>query len=242
MILACDLQGLIDMQCDQLSELVSDYCDGSMTAAMRVPFEAHVAACADCREIVDGVQRVWTSLNEAPTVETPPGVRAMVWQRIEAAGSAATAPQPKRRFSLVFARRNAGWLAAGALVVLLAGIVVPGQFSAARMMFPWSLFYAGQTVRLNVGPVSIRSEADVPIVSVSLTNNSASDMVAWLGDGVSAADPNTAEILIPAGKTVHAAWQMGLTSSRESIVLYSKSAAGSGTVSTKTISIQSNAK
>ena len=38
------------MSCDELELLLCDYMDGTLPAAERVAFEAHLASCPSCRE------------------------------------------------------------------------------------------------------------------------------------------------------------------------------------------------
>jgi anti-sigma factor RsiW len=38
------------LTCQELVELVTDYLDGALSRADRARFEAHIAACTNCRE------------------------------------------------------------------------------------------------------------------------------------------------------------------------------------------------
>lgn len=45
-----------DLACRDLVEVVTDYLEGDLAAAMRARFEAHLAICSACREYVDQVR------------------------------------------------------------------------------------------------------------------------------------------------------------------------------------------
>jgi anti-sigma factor RsiW len=45
------------LTCQELVELVTDYLDGAMSRADRARFEAHIAACANCREYLAQFQQ-----------------------------------------------------------------------------------------------------------------------------------------------------------------------------------------
>ncbi len=133
------------MRCDKAQELFSDYCEGTVQNALIVPLESHLSTCADCRSQVEDLGRIWKMLDEAPVVDPPADFRANVWRRIDATQSE-RAPRvwfPRLSFDWrsLFARPTLGWAAAALLVVVLAGIAVPGRYTAARMMFPWNMFY-----------------------------------------------------------------------------------------------------
>lgn len=46
-----DLPG--DMSCQELIELVTEYFEGTLSAADRTRFEEHLAGCSGCRHYVD---------------------------------------------------------------------------------------------------------------------------------------------------------------------------------------------
>ena len=59
------------MQCQQATELLSDYVDRALDPALTVSMDNHVAACADCRENVEGLRRLWPQLNAMPQIAPP---------------------------------------------------------------------------------------------------------------------------------------------------------------------------
>jgi len=133
------------MRCERAQELFSDYCDGSIQPAQAALLEGHLGSCADCRSQLEALRQVWQVLDSAPVVEPPAHFRALVWQRIEAAGQARQQAERRSRFAFdwraLFTRPALAWGAAALLVIVLAGVVVPGRYTAAKMWFPWNLIY-----------------------------------------------------------------------------------------------------
>ena len=57
------------MQCDHAQEFVSEYVTGEMDQALAVTLENHLSACAACAGTVEGLRRLWTTLDQLPVVE-----------------------------------------------------------------------------------------------------------------------------------------------------------------------------
>ncbi|MBI3724469.1 hypothetical protein HY251_11025 [bacterium] len=53
------------MNCEQLSALVHELCDGALDAGKRVEAESHLSTCARCREAVGRVRKLETLLSRA---------------------------------------------------------------------------------------------------------------------------------------------------------------------------------
>lgn len=127
------------MRCERAQELFSEYCEGSIQAAMRVPLESHLSGCAGCRDEVEGLRAVWSILDAAPVLEAPAGFRAAVWQRIE--GFEADRRNRNRiqklfpNWKTAFVRRPLAWVAAAAVLLAFSGFVIPGQYSPAGWLF-----------------------------------------------------------------------------------------------------------
>jgi predicted anti-sigma-YlaC factor YlaD len=127
------------MLCKRAEELYSDYIDGTIQKSLRVPLESHLQECAHCRTQVDELRRVWKVLDVAPVVEPPADFREEVWRRIDAAEQVRQ-PRPRLSWRALFTRPVLGWAAAALLLVVLAGVVVPGQYKSAWMLWPLNLF------------------------------------------------------------------------------------------------------
>jgi hypothetical protein len=161
------------MRCERAQELFSEYCEGSIQTALRVPFEGHLQDCSGCREQVVGLKEVWKVLDSAPVIEPPADFRAVVWRRIDA--QQAARPQavriPQLRFDwrTLFSRPALGWAAAMLVLVLLAPMVVKGPFVGARMVFPWSLFYAKPTA-LHVGDARVINKNGQEWLNLKISN------------------------------------------------------------------------
>ena len=133
------------MRCERAQELFSDYCEGNVQTALRIPLEGHLEGCAVCRQQVEGLKGVWKVLDAAPVVDPPTDFRAAVWRRIEedqAVRRQSSRPRFRFDWRSLFTRPALGWATAVAVIVLLAPVVIKGPFVGARMVFPWSLFYS----------------------------------------------------------------------------------------------------
>ncbi len=121
------------MRCERARELFSDYCEGSVQAAILVPLEDHLLGCDQCRSEVDELKVVWRILDDAPLVAPPDTFREMVWGRIDAAAEQAPSPRTIRgwRWRSLWTRPALSWAAAAILLLVLAPFVVPGAFSGA---------------------------------------------------------------------------------------------------------------
>ncbi len=57
-------------------ELVGDHVEGILPIAERAAFDAHLRACARCRDLLDGYVRVGGVVRRATDVPMPLGARA----------------------------------------------------------------------------------------------------------------------------------------------------------------------
>ncbi len=123
------------MRCESAQELFSEYCEGTVQAALSVSLESHLATCERCHDEVVGLRHIWKVLDEAPVVEAPGGFRAAVWQRIDARESAGAGPNWAQRlfpdWKGAFVRRPLAWAAATVFVLAFTGFAVPGRYSPA---------------------------------------------------------------------------------------------------------------
>ncbi len=113
------------MQCQQAHEYFSDYVDRVLDPALTVSVDNHVAGCANCRDNVAGLRRVWTQLTDMPQVEPPASLHAAITGALDAQQAqetrAVTRPARIPAFDLraLFQPRNFAY--AMALVVLALG-------------------------------------------------------------------------------------------------------------------------
>ncbi len=63
------------MTCRELVELVTDYLEDRLSARERERFEAHLAACPDCREYVEQVRHTLWALGRLPEAGLSPSAR-----------------------------------------------------------------------------------------------------------------------------------------------------------------------
>ena len=94
------------MSCDEGSQSLTPYLDGSLEDAARRRFESHLASCAECRQTLD----LWIRLEDLPEAAPSPALR----QRFDRALAAELAPSRRGGPSLP-------WYAWAAAAVLLLG-------------------------------------------------------------------------------------------------------------------------
>jgi anti-sigma factor RsiW len=71
------------MNCGYTEKNVVAYLDGKLHSAERRQFEAHLAACAACRERAEGFRSVWNVLDELPEIMPSPAFDVRVRARVE---------------------------------------------------------------------------------------------------------------------------------------------------------------
>lgn len=123
------------MKCEQISELLPDYLQGSLSPDQHRFVEAHLAECADCSEEV----AVWRKLSLLP-VEQPSPMSRVRFEAMLQAYQAGRSNQPtgnsewrKRASSWNFLHWLRSPLGAGAWSVVL---LVIGVFAGLRMAGP----------------------------------------------------------------------------------------------------------
>ncbi len=153
------------MRCEAAQEHFSDYCDGTMLRAVRIPLESHLGECDRCRRELDELKHVWQVLDRMPLVDPPADFRAVVWQRIDADAKARAESRrlrvPSFDWRTIFAPRRLAWVGAAVAIVLLARIAIPGQYQRA-----WLGFFGGLRIEHNAGPKAGVVTASVPAVKV----------------------------------------------------------------------------
>jgi predicted anti-sigma-YlaC factor YlaD len=108
------------------------YCDGELSAAEAQRVEAHVASCAQCRATLDEIRFSVTLVRQLSTVSAPDSL----WNGIEAARL-----EPPRRFGMQVAPR---WAFACVLVMVAAGVFWWGRNPAPT---PWEVSDANRGTR-----------------------------------------------------------------------------------------------
>jgi hypothetical protein len=107
------------MQCEHAQEFLSEYVFGDMDRALAVTLENHLSACKPCAEAVDGLRRLWVTLDEMPLVDPPASFHASLMERISRQETQATRPlTPLRLWKAV----PALLAYAAAAVILLLGV------------------------------------------------------------------------------------------------------------------------
>ncbi|UCH32954.1 MAG: zf-HC2 domain-containing protein [Armatimonadota bacterium] len=139
------------MRCHDAIELFTQYRDGDLDAATRSALEAHLAACARCRDEFAALDAICASLRAVPTEPVPAEFVSGVRARLQA-------PAERPRAVLLRWALPAG--AAAVLVVVAFGVfsIVPrtggvrAPAATDRAKGPVEALRAGDDLRLDAGP------------------------------------------------------------------------------------------
>ncbi len=66
------------MTCQELVELVTDYCEGALSQAEREAFDAHLALCPGCVTYVEQMRTTMRLAHDTRTLEQRPEVAALL--------------------------------------------------------------------------------------------------------------------------------------------------------------------
>jgi len=97
--------------CEVTRERIHERLDGPIDATALAEVEAHLKACADCRDVAEGLARVQCLLRSLPEVPFPPEALEEVYARTI-----------RRRAAPV--RRYAAWTTLAAAAAILAVVVL----------------------------------------------------------------------------------------------------------------------
>jgi hypothetical protein len=188
------------MRCEKAQELFSDYCDGTIQNAMRVPLENHINECTSCKKEIEELRAVWHILDSAPVIDPPASLRAMVWQKINTEKIEQAASKRENR---LFTWKNLlrkpvlAWGAAAILILMLATITMPGKFIPAGFPNPFSYMHILSHRAAQYNPVvSMHLQPEVAgsseqMSAIIVLHNSTSEPIKlelrFVGDSASAA-------------------------------------------------------
>ncbi len=115
----------------RVSEMLSAYVDGELSARERARVDRHLSECADCRWELETLRQTATLLGQLPSVPVP---RSFAIREMDVSRRAAPSP-PRRAYTLL---RGATALAALLLAVVVAGdlFLHPAMRSVAPAMAP----------------------------------------------------------------------------------------------------------
>lgn len=120
------------MKCERAREWFSDSIEDNLEEARAVVLNAHLERCSACRSDLETLKEVWNGLAGLPSLEAPPNLKAMIWQRIDA--DSAPDRFQRRPSALSLWPRWLRFAAAGvgaAALLAMATVTVPGRFREA---------------------------------------------------------------------------------------------------------------
>ncbi|HMB95391.1 MAG TPA: zf-HC2 domain-containing protein [Tepidisphaeraceae bacterium] len=140
------------MNCEK-AEKIHAYHDDALSAEQRSEVEAHLAICAECRELMADLQKLSSAFAAVEFAEMPP--RAM--SRLYGSWHAAKVEQDRG------VRRLAGWLTAAAAAIL---ILVPLHVTSLSQRTNNPNVAVDETVAF-LPPSSPREDANSDLVQVA---------------------------------------------------------------------------
>ena len=137
------------MNCNQMEKNFVAYLDGKLHATERRQFEAHLAACAVCRERAEGFRSLWEVLDELPAIAPSAAFDARVRARVQ--------QEPRRAWFW-------GWIVpsprmAFAVTALLIASIWLSSFQPARTPVTHSPAGLTQNAEANFGMIK-----DLPVL------------------------------------------------------------------------------
>jgi predicted anti-sigma-YlaC factor YlaD len=72
------------LNCQHVWSQVSEYIDGSVSAAMKVEIEQHLANCRHCSAVFDSTRNILVLIGDARTFEVPVGFGERLHGRLQA--------------------------------------------------------------------------------------------------------------------------------------------------------------
>ena len=69
------------LTCQELTEIITDYLEGSLTLMQRVSFQLHLGICRHCREYLRQMKMTIRTLGMMPKLEVPENVQNELLKR-----------------------------------------------------------------------------------------------------------------------------------------------------------------
>jgi len=127
------------MNCERVTERFPDWLAGTLGEPERAEMQAHCAACARCREMVDGLGGIWTSLGQLGDEQPSSALRLRFHAMLEAyrqgMQSGGRGPRWHESVSGWLERwwpRQPAWQVAVALFCLATGVGIGHRVAASR--------------------------------------------------------------------------------------------------------------
>ncbi len=75
-------QGVIEIDCYQVRQELSDYVEGDLTPQLRLQIEEHHQTCDHCRAVYDGLRNIVRLLGDEEVIELPEGFSQRLYKRL----------------------------------------------------------------------------------------------------------------------------------------------------------------
>src|SRR5258707_13234861 len=104
------------MACEQHLTWIQEKVDGTIGSIRRAQLELHLDECANCRALLEDLQRIHDAAGDLPALAPPDRAWLQIAGRLRQEGRIRT-DDPGTRASGAGGRRVAAWLAVGAALV-----------------------------------------------------------------------------------------------------------------------------
>jgi anti-sigma factor RsiW len=148
------------MHCDRAQEFFSDYLERTLDRPMTVALEAHLGACAACREEIETLQATFMALDSTPEVEPPVNGAWEVMRRLRDARAEQLEAERRKAPSFLEWLRSLSPLSVG-MTASLATLVIGGTVLFAGLdhkrmsIFPVAPSVAPAAVTLDAPSVQV---------------------------------------------------------------------------------------
>ena len=79
-------QGVVEIDCNQVRRVLSDYLEGDVTPQFRLRIEEHLRSCDQCKAVYDGLRNIVQLLGHEEIIELPKGFSQRLYKRLFPAG------------------------------------------------------------------------------------------------------------------------------------------------------------
>ena len=73
---------VIEIDCYQVRQELSDYLEGDLTPQLRLGIEEHLRTCDHCRAVYEGLRNIVRLLGDEEVIELPEGFSQRLYKRL----------------------------------------------------------------------------------------------------------------------------------------------------------------
>lgn len=85
MVFVSHIPGFIEIDCDQVRRMLSDYLEDDLALELRVRIEEHFRSCGHCKAVYDELRHIVRLLGNEGFIELPKGFSQRLYKRLSPA-------------------------------------------------------------------------------------------------------------------------------------------------------------